>query len=97
MILINMEIKENVILSPTKEYSILSVGEIINSHFGNEIVLNNNYSDGQYRKTADNSKLMSIINSNTSNTSNTFEFTDLKDGIEKTVNWFINNYDSLRK
>lgn len=46
-------------------------------------------SDGQYKKTADNSKLMQY-NSN-------FEFTSMEDGLKKTVEWFLENYEIARK
>ena len=45
--------------------------------------------DGQYKKTADNSKLMNLIKS--------FNFTPIEEGITKTVNWFVNNYNVCRK
>lgn len=80
----------NIILSPVEEYSIREVAELINSHFGNEIIFNENYSDGQYRKTADNSKLKKLLKKVN------FEFTDLKDGISQSVNFFITNRDNLR-
>ena len=86
-ILLDNTFKENIILSPTEEYTIKEVAELINSHFGNEIVYLHEYSDGQYRKTADNSKLHTF----------NFEFTDLKDGIAETISWFIKNYTTLRK
>jgi GDP-L-fucose synthase len=86
-ILLDNTFKENIILSPTEEYTIKEVAELINSHFGNEIVYLHEYSDGQYRKTADNSKLQMF----------NFEFTDLKDGIAETISWFIKNYATLRK
>ena len=45
--------------------------------------------DGQYRKPADNSKLMSIIPE--------FEFTPLEVGLQETIQWFITNYENTRK
>ena len=45
--------------------------------------------DGQFKKTADNSKLMSYIKS--------FHFTPIEEGITKTVDWFVNNYNFCRK
>ena len=86
--LLQTENTDNIILADSREYSIKNVAEIINSYFGNELVFNKEYSDGQYRKTADNSLLTSQFN---------FEFTDLNKGIEKTVKWFIENYNTLRK
>jgi len=93
MKLLSIDYTENIILSPEDEYSIEYVAESINRHFQNEMVFNKNYSDGQYRKTADNSKLKKLINSEWSD----FKFTDLDYGIEQTVKWFIENYETLRK
>ena len=90
-IILENGVKGNVILSPTEEYSILEVAEMINSHFQNEMVINSSYSDGIYRKNADNSKLNTILNKID------FEFTDLRIGIDLTIKWFIENYNTLRK
>jgi GDP-L-fucose synthase len=54
----------------------------------NNILWNESKSDGQYKKTADNSKLKSLIN---------FNFTELNEGLKKTILWFIENYDIVRK
>jgi GDP-L-fucose synthase len=80
----------HIIVSPEEEYSIREVAELINSHFGNEIIFNENYSDGQYRKTTDNSKLKELLKKVN------FEFTDLATGILQTVNFFIKNHDIAR-
>jgi len=80
----------NIILSPTQEVSIKEIAEIICEKFDyHNIVFDSNFSDGQYRKTADNSKLMKLIGN--------FEFTDLKVGISETIDHFITYYDTLRK
>ena len=47
------------------------------------------YSDGQFKKTADNSRLMSLYND--------FKFTDMEEGMRNSVKWFIDNYDICRK
>ena len=41
------------------------------------------------KKTADNSKLMNIIKN--------YNFIDIDNGIKKTVDWFVKNYDNCRK
>ena len=51
------------------------------------------FSDGQYKKTADNKKLLSFLN----NENIDFQFTNIKEGIEKTIDWFIENYNGARK
>ena len=53
------------------------------------IEFDSSYSDGQYKKTADNSKLKKLIKD--------FEFTNFEDGIEKSVKWFVDNFDYCRK
>ena len=47
------------------------------------------FSDGQFRKTADNTKLMNLIGD--------FKFTPIEEGIKNSVKWFIENYDFVRK
>lgn len=76
--------RKSTVLCDSNEYSIREVAEMINSHFGNKLVFNEQYSDGQYRKTADNSNMKRLVPD--------FEFTDLRDGIKQTVHWFLNNY-----
>jgi GDP-L-fucose synthase len=88
-ILLNYNLTESIIISPTKEYSIYSVSEIINSHFNNKIEFDSGYSDGQYQKTADNSRLLSFLPN--------FVFTPLETGISETVDWFKNEYLNIRK
>ena len=53
------------------------------------IEFDSSYSDGQYKKTADNSKLKKLIKD--------FEFTKFEVGINNSVNWFIKNYNNCRK
>ena len=44
---------------------------------------------GQYKKTADNAKLRSLLPQ--------FEFTTIDSGIQKTVKWFTENYENAKK
>ena len=87
-ILINYNSTESIIISPIEEYSILNVSELINNHFNNKIEFDSGWSDGQYRKTADNSKLLSFLPN--------FTFTSLDQGISDTVEWFIHKYPNIR-
>lgn len=48
-----------------------------------------NFSDGQFKKTASNKKLRAYLPS--------FQFTPFALGIEHTVRWFIDNYEQARK
>ncbi len=78
-------------VSEKDEISIRDVSELIlNSNKYNNIQFDTNCSDGQYKKTADNTRLMSFIKEKNIN----FNFTSIKEGIQKTVDWFNENYDN---
>ena len=47
------------------------------------------HSDGQFKKTADNSKLINLIGD--------YNFTSINKGIKNSVEWFIHNYKACRK
>ena len=91
--LLEYEEKESIILSvgENDEVSIKDVGLEIAKQFNYEYMVefDESYSDGQFKKTADNSKLMELINK--------FPFTRIEDGIKRTIEWFIKNYDQCRK
>ena len=84
---------DNIILSVNEkdEVSIKDVAKEIAKSFDYDHMLtfDATYSDGQYKKTADNSKLMELYSD--------FEFTKLDIGIKDTVKWFIDNYTTCRK
>jgi len=82
---------ESVIISAS-ETSIANVAKIIADKFeyGDRMVFDETYSDGQYKKTADNSLLLSLIGEN-------YDFTDIGEGIGKSVDWFITNYANAWK
>ena len=87
------KLKENIILSvnENEEVSIKDIALEISKcyNYENNIIFDNTYSDGQYKKTVDNSKLINNIKD--------FKFTDIKLGIKSTVDWFIKNYEICRK
>jgi GDP-L-fucose synthase len=89
MELIPFKLTESVIISPREEYSIKDIAGIINTHFECKLEFDSSYSDGQYRKTADNTTLMVLIPN--------FTFTPLETGISETIHWFKENYVSIRK
>ena len=95
--LLEYEDKENVILSdsPGNEVSIKTIATCIANEFDYlyKMIFDEKYSDGQYRKTADNAKLMNLLNE----TNSTIFFTDIQEGIKHTVKWFIENYETCRK
>jgi GDP-L-fucose synthase len=85
--------KDSIILSVSEsdEVAIKDVAYLIakNFNYENNLIFDETKADGQYKKTADNSKLINLVGD--------FNFTDINKGIEKTINWFLNNYDSCRK
>jgi len=84
--------RDTIILSNSEkdEISIKTVASEIASIFEyDNIKFDTTRSDGQYRKTADNSKLLSYLPN--------FKFTDIKTGLKETISWFNENYDSARK
>ena len=87
--------KDSIILSVSEkdEVSIRTVAEFIAKEFDymEHIVFDDQYSDGQYKKTADNNKLMNFIKNKE------FTFTPMKVGIKESVQWFTQNYILARK
>ena len=83
----------SIILSVSKEDEV-SITDIVLEiakafDYEERIVFDTSYSDGQYKKTADNRKLKNLIGD--------YKFTEISEGIKKSVKWFIENYDSCRK
>lgn len=81
------------IVSPpeSSEVSIKTLIETIKTtfNFTGDIVYDNNYSDGQYKKTATSSELKEYFPD--------FRFTSLEDGLQNVVQYFTNNFQALRK
>jgi GDP-L-fucose synthase len=73
-------------VSPEDEVSIKEVAESIRKAVGLEtpLVWDSSLADGQYKKTANNSKLQSLCPG--------FSFTPLDQGVQESVNWFLKNY-----
>ena len=92
-VLENYDERESIILSVSEkdEKTIKDVAYLIKEKMGynKEIVFDSSKEDGQYKKTADNTKLMKAIKD--------FKFTSIEEGISKTVDWFIENYENCRK
>ena len=92
----NYKENTNIILStdPKDEISIHDVALEIAKCFdfdSNQICFDSNYIDGQFQKTVSNERLKKILlNSN-------FKFTCFTKGIEKTIQWFIQNVETCRK
>lgn len=85
--------KKSLILSVNEndEISIKNIALLIAKEYNyeNNISFDSNYSDGQYKKTADNSKLLKHHGP--------VQFTKIDEGIKKSVDWFIKNYNTCRK
>lgn len=72
----------------------ITVGEVAQLiakafNFKGKIVFDTSKSDGQMKKTVTNAKLRSYLPN--------FKFTSLEDGIKKTVDWYIENFNIARK
>jgi GDP-L-fucose synthase len=76
----------NIILSVSEndEISIGDVARFIAKSFDyqHRMVFDTNYSDGQFKKTVSNAKLLEFLRED-------FKFTPIEEGIQKTVDWFI--------
>jgi GDP-L-fucose synthase len=57
--------------------------------FEGEVVFDKDKNDGQFKKTACNKKLRSYRPD--------YKFTSMEDGIQKSVDWFVANYETARK
>jgi GDP-L-fucose synthase len=84
----------SVIVSPPEsdEISIKNLVETICDIYEfdtTNIIYNSLYSDGQYKKTTNDQEIKKYIPN--------FNFTPLKKGLTKTIDYFNNNYDTVRK
>jgi len=94
MILFEKNINENIIISLPEEdeISIGDVGKLIATNFDIEdrIIFDTSFSDGQYKKTVRINKLKEIIGDD-------FKFTNIKDGIKLTIEWFVSNFPNIKR
>lgn len=84
--------KDTVIVAGDQaEVTIEQVATLIAEQFDyvDRIVFDDTYSDGQYKKTADNGKFKKILPD--------FQFMDIEQGVEDTVEYFKTNYDNCRR
>lgn len=84
---------EPIILSVPEEDEI-SIKDVVHSivdamEFKGEVVFDTSKADGQFKKTADNSKLRKLLPD--------FKFTPFQEGVKESVDWFVKNYETLRK
>ncbi|MDR3646679.1 MAG: GDP-L-fucose synthase [Candidatus Babeliales bacterium] len=92
-VLKNYNTPEPIILS-VDESTEVSIKDVVNEiveamDFKGPVIFDRSKPDGQYKKTASNKKLRSLVPD--------FEFISLKDGMKKSVEWFVENYDIARK
>lgn len=71
--------------------SIKEVAELVAEAMGFEgkLVCDTTKADGQFKKTASNAKLRTLLPD--------YKFTPMKEGVKKSVDWFVQNYDAARK
>lgn len=87
------ESPEPIILSVDEDQEV-TIRDVVESiakamKFEGEIIWDSSKSDGQYKKTASNAKLRKLRPD--------FKFVSFQEGIEKTVQWFLEHYDEIRK
>jgi len=83
--------RENLIVSTDQEYSIKDIAFYIAREFDYDehVIFDTKYSDGQFKKTASNTKLIDMLPETT--------FIGFKEGISNSVSFFIDNFDTCRK
>jgi len=57
--------------------------------FEGEVVFDTTKADGQFKKTACNKKLRGLRPD--------YKFTSMEEGVQKAVDWFLENYETARK
>ena len=87
----SFEVPESLIVSPAEEVSIKECAEIIADimKFKGKIVFDPNFPNGQLRKPSSNKKLKEFLPD--------IVFTDFRQGLEESIEWFIDNYEIARR
>lgn len=81
---------ENLILASSEEVSIKDIAENIGALFNyTNIEFDESFSDGQYKKTVDNTKLIKVHGP--------YNFTSITDGLKLSIEWFSEHYTTARK
>jgi len=90
-VLDNYNESEPIILSNSEEISIKDIVEIIVElmNFKGNVIFDTDKPDGQFRKPSDNTKLKRYLPK--------YKFTPIQDGLKETIDWFENNYSTIRK
>ena len=72
------------IVAPNENLSINEMAEIANKNIQKNIkICYNNNLDGQYRKDGSNKRFLELVGD--------YEFTSFADGVEKTIQWYLEN------
>ncbi|KAG8339691.1 putative GDP-L-fucose synthetase [Trypanosoma vivax] len=82
------------IILAVDEHDEISIADVVKliadaMDYTGEIKYDTTKADGQFKKTADNSKLRHHLPN--------FKFTPIKEGIQRAVKWFVDNYETARK
>jgi len=82
------------IILSVSEQDEISIGEAARSiakkfDYEDRMIFDASFSDGQYKKTASNKKLMDLFP--------TFQFLPFENGVSDTIDWFLENQDIVRK
>lgn len=82
---------EPIILTTSEEISIKELVDLLVKEFNfkGKVVFNTDKPEGQFRKPSDNSKIKKYLPN--------FKFTPIEVGIKETVDWFKQNYETIRK
>jgi GDP-L-fucose synthase len=90
-LLVTYNSSEPIILSTSEEISIRDVVLLICDifKFQGKIVWRSEFPDGQFRKPTDNTRLKEVLPN--------FKFTSLSVGLEESINYFVENYNIVRK
>lgn len=87
----NIDIDGPLIISPDTFYKISDVVEIIieKLNFKGKVIFNSSKPEGILRKDSNNTRFRHYFPN--------FKFTPLNEGLEKTINFFVDNYSNVRK
>ena len=93
MVLENYQEKTPLILSVDEntEFTISYIASLVAKYFDyqDKMVFDTKYSDGQIKKTVSNQKLIEHLGN--------FNFTNIEEGINISIKWFVDNYENARK
>ena len=87
----NYQEEEPIIFTSSQEASIEELVQVIckSLNFKGKVIYDNSKPDGQIRKPSSNHKICKYLPN--------FKFTSLEEGISNTCEWFVKNYEGLRK